>query len=712
MATLSVSTDKEKKNNEKSKVRAFYKLLLKTCDKYDKIKGNFDEIYNPVNEQYQELSKIPGLIPESSQTIIQNAFDNIDEVTGIADDFCSTIRGEFEPILKRLKISVEKIIDEVAIEKAQQVNSVTPDANTTNTSAAANTSANTSGGSGAATASSSVGTTGISTAAASGTTGILTTKIIAIVAVAALFVGGGSYAVIQSGIESSSSPSFGDGSVGAMNDVTNEIISSDSDVPTKDDIVGSAEIIVEPAIGSGAPGCEETADGCYIPGTATVGVGGVVIFSNTDSAAHTFTSGDPATVEDNGTLFDSSLVMEGSTYEWSPTEAGEIPYFCMVHPWMQGVIIVEEISNTTYPDEIFTIIEPIPLKLKVSDISSTNIFSQLPLTLSVKVEVNLPVENADVEFFIDANSFGLSKSDDNGIASKTISNLNYTKHQWYSIASKEGYITSEKFETTSFTLEDTNPPKLEIISPTSGQFLKESSIPMYGTLSDEKSRVTQLDVSINDQIQDVKVSPNWQTQIELVEGTNSIIVSAKDNSGQISEQEITIVLDTVPPEIQASTNNLPNSEGWFNFPVSIKWEGIDEKNASCTKSKLHKENGIFTLKGECFDQAGNKGTGEYSIKYDSVRPSIPEIAVFDLNDAEIFDTTIFASGLIFEFDSQDNLSGVNEYLCSYNNTPFSICSDEVLGRSDGEHQLEVKAVDLAENESLESIFQWSRITPR
>ena len=68
--------------------------------------------------------------------------------------------------------------------------------------------------------------------------------------------------------------------------------------------------------GSGAPGCEETADGCYIPSTATVDVGGVVIMSNTDTAAHTYTSGTPDDGPDG--IFDSSLIMAGSSFEWSP----------------------------------------------------------------------------------------------------------------------------------------------------------------------------------------------------------------------------------------------------------------------------------------------------------------------------------------------------------------------------------------------------------
>lgn len=102
-----------------------------------------------------------------------------------------------------------------------------------------------------------------------------------------------------------------------------------------------SEVTIEAAQGSGAPGCEDTAEGCYIPSIATVDVGGKVIFSNTDSAAHTFTSGDPTMPETVQVLFDSGLAMAGSTFEWSPTEAGDVPYFCMVHPWMQGLIIVQ-----------------------------------------------------------------------------------------------------------------------------------------------------------------------------------------------------------------------------------------------------------------------------------------------------------------------------------------------------------------------------------
>ena len=122
-------------------------------------------------------------------------------------------------------------------------------------------------------------------------------------------------------------------------------------ISAPDAFADHAEVTIETAAGSGAPGCEDTAEGCYIPGTATVDVGGNVIFSNTDSAAHTFTSGDPTMPDTVQVLFDSGLAMAGSTFEWSPTEAGDVPYFCMVHPWMQGMIIVQEAEAEEHTDE-------------------------------------------------------------------------------------------------------------------------------------------------------------------------------------------------------------------------------------------------------------------------------------------------------------------------------------------------------------------------
>ena len=95
-------------------------------------------------------------------------------------------------------------------------------------------------------------------------------------------------------------------------------------------------ISIENAIGSSTPGCEPD---CFIPNKATIAVGGTVSFVNGDTAPHTSTSGSPADGPDG--VWDSSLVMPGSSYDTTISSAGSYDYFCMVHPWMTGRIIAK-----------------------------------------------------------------------------------------------------------------------------------------------------------------------------------------------------------------------------------------------------------------------------------------------------------------------------------------------------------------------------------
>jgi plastocyanin len=99
----------------------------------------------------------------------------------------------------------------------------------------------------------------------------------------------------------------------------------------------SAEIVSIPE-GSGAPGCEET-DECYIPATLNIPAGTTVIWENNDAAAHLATSGTPDGGPDG--VFDSGMIMGGATYEYEFSETGEFVYYCLVHPWMVGTVVVE-----------------------------------------------------------------------------------------------------------------------------------------------------------------------------------------------------------------------------------------------------------------------------------------------------------------------------------------------------------------------------------
>lgn len=95
--------------------------------------------------------------------------------------------------------------------------------------------------------------------------------------------------------------------------------------------------IVLLAEGSGIPGCETTNE-CYLPYEITVSPGTTVTWNNDDSAAHTVTSGS---IDAGLTgIFDSSIFMTGTSFEFTFDEVGTYDYFCMVHPWMTGIVNV------------------------------------------------------------------------------------------------------------------------------------------------------------------------------------------------------------------------------------------------------------------------------------------------------------------------------------------------------------------------------------
>jgi len=98
-----------------------------------------------------------------------------------------------------------------------------------------------------------------------------------------------------------------------------------------------ADVIV-PA-GTSVPGCEETNE-CFSPAEISIQVGDTVTWYNDDSAAHTVISGVTTDVNSVGAVFDSGLFFAGDTFSYKFTSSGNVPYFCIVHPWMTGKVIV------------------------------------------------------------------------------------------------------------------------------------------------------------------------------------------------------------------------------------------------------------------------------------------------------------------------------------------------------------------------------------
>ncbi len=86
----------------------------------------------------------------------------------------------------------------------------------------------------------------------------------------------------------------------------------------------------------------KTSGGGYEPDTVTVSPGSTIIWDNKDNALHTATSGNPDTATPDG-KFDSGYVAANQQSKpiTMPTEPGKYTYFCTLHPFLVGTVVVQ-----------------------------------------------------------------------------------------------------------------------------------------------------------------------------------------------------------------------------------------------------------------------------------------------------------------------------------------------------------------------------------
>ncbi len=131
---------------------------------------------------------------------------------------------------------------------------------------------------------------------------------------------------------------------------------------------------------SASASCVAT-NNCFTPNPAYVPPGTTVIWKNTDTVSHYVTSGNPS---DNrtGTMFDSgNLIKPGATYQFTFSYPGTYNYFCTVHPWMIGQVIVGQGGQPLQTPQQTSSFTPTP-----QDIQSIN---QAKASQTIAAEVNV-----------------------------------------------------------------------------------------------------------------------------------------------------------------------------------------------------------------------------------------------------------------------------------------------------------------------------------
>lgn len=85
------------------------------------------------------------------------------------------------------------------------------------------------------------------------------------------------------------------------------------------------------------PGCEKT-NLCYTPSEITVNSGKTITWINDDSGFHTVTSGY---YDKSDGIFDSGHIDPGKKFSYTFDKLGDFHYYCNLHPWMEGIVIVK-----------------------------------------------------------------------------------------------------------------------------------------------------------------------------------------------------------------------------------------------------------------------------------------------------------------------------------------------------------------------------------
>ena len=110
------------------------------------------------------------------------------------------------------------------------------------------------------------------------------------------------------------------------------------------------EYIIDIPYGAFNPELNTPAEVWYEPPVISITVGDSITWYNDDREGHTVTSGEGSGrfgwMDDNFGApdggFDSGRFMPGESWAFNFEESGTFSYFCTIHPWMEGVVIVEK----------------------------------------------------------------------------------------------------------------------------------------------------------------------------------------------------------------------------------------------------------------------------------------------------------------------------------------------------------------------------------
>lgn len=403
--------------------------------------------------------------------------------------------------------------------------------------------------------------------------------------------------------------------------------------------------------GAATPGCEAT-NSCYIPASTSISINDEVVWTNNDSASHTVSSGNPADGPDGA--FDSNLFMAGQTFSQIFGQAGEFPYFCLVHPWMIGEVIVTS---------------PTP-NISFSNIRAVDEFGSPIATIKVSQQIQFVADVKNNNNFDQTFAFVIAAKDAAGVT-----------------------VAGPVWVTGSLSPQQSFSPALSMTFASSGTY--QISAYLYDKMNNPTVLATPLttSVTVNDQ-----ASPLL---------TQTVVVDT-DESEYVSGDTLT-VFGTVSP----LSTKLPILIQVFSPTQTIVY--VDQVDVSTGGEYLleivtggplwDKYEGTFTIRAT-YNAAVDQTTIKYIKAQDDVQPEILDTVPPETIKVSGPQETVESSATAFEFSSnEENVL----FECSLDGSAFFACSSPYKSPDlvDGPHTLSIRAIDASNNEdNTPIVYSW------
>jgi hypothetical protein len=109
----------------------------------------------------------------------------------------------------------------------------------------------------------------------------------------------------------------------------------------------------------------------------------------------------------------------------------------------------------------------------------------------------------------------------------------------------------------------------------------------------------------------------------------SVTGSCLDRAGNTTSRTFGLSYDATGPNVTGLPARTPDSNGWYNEPLRVIFDGTDATSGvdSCSAPEVYSgpDDTNALLSGSCVDRAGNASATVFSLSYDSTAPSVAAI---------------------------------------------------------------------------------------